>query len=79
MAGEIIGSVDAFDGVNEVVDADGDELGLGKSTPSKEMPLTSSFTTNCGSPVDEFSVYIKRKEGLLKFLQRILDLVTHLY
>jgi hypothetical protein len=54
--GEIIGSVDAFEGVSELVDVDGDELGLGKRTPSKEIPLTSSFTTNCGSPVDEFSV-----------------------
>jgi hypothetical protein len=41
------------------VDADGDELGLGNRTPSKEIPLTSSFTTSCGSPVDEFSVSMK--------------------
>lgn len=54
--GDTIGSVDAFDGVSDVVDTDGDELGLGNRTPSKEIPLTSSFTTNCGSPVDEFSV-----------------------
>lgn len=53
--GDSIGSVDAFEGVKDEVDADGDELGLGNSTPSKEMPLTSSFTTNCGSPVEEFS------------------------
>lgn len=39
-----------------MVEVDGDELGLGKRTPSNEIPLTSSFTTNCGSPVDEFSV-----------------------
>jgi hypothetical protein len=54
-AGDTIVSVDAFEGVREVVEAEGDELGLGKRTPSKEIPLTSSFTTNCGSPVDEFS------------------------
>lgn len=56
LAGETIASVDAFDGVSDVVEAEGDELGLGKRTPSKEIPLTSSFTTNCGSPVEEFSV-----------------------
>lgn len=55
LAGDTIGSVDALDGVSDVVDADGDELGFGKRTPSKEIPFTSSFTTNCGSPVDEFS------------------------
>lgn len=48
-------SVDAFDGVREDVDAGGDELGLGNRTPSKQMPFTSSLTTSCGSPVDEFS------------------------
>lgn len=56
--GDTIASVDAFEGVSEEVDADGDELGLGNKTPSKEIPFTSSFTTNCGSPVDEFSVKI---------------------
>lgn len=56
LVGDTIGSVEAFEGVNDVVDADGDELGLGNNTPSNEMPFTSSFTTNCGSPVDEFSV-----------------------
>jgi hypothetical protein len=55
LVGDTIGSVEAFEGVSDVVEADGDELGLGKRTPSKEIPLTSSFTTNCGSPVDEFS------------------------
>lgn len=56
LLGDTMGSVDALDGVKELVDADGEELGLGKRTPSKEIPLTSSFTTSCGSPVDEFSV-----------------------
>lgn len=56
LVGDTIGSVDAFEGVREVVEADGEELGFGKRTPSNEIPLTSSFTTNCGSPVEEFSV-----------------------
>jgi hypothetical protein len=55
LVGETIASVDAVDGVSDVVEVDGDELGLGKRTPSKEIPLTSSFTTSCGSPVEEFS------------------------
>lgn len=63
--GDTIASVDAFEGVSDVVDADGDELGLGKRTPSKEMPLTSSFTTSWGSPVDEFSVTRRKVSQLI--------------
>lgn len=71
--GDSILSVDAFDGVRE---ADGDELGFGKRTPSKEIPLTSSFTTNCGSPVDEFSVLMGNRFMKLNF-EVILS--SHLY
>lgn len=53
--GEFIGSVDVVDGVNDVVDADGDVFGLENKTPSNKIPFTSNFTTNCGSPVAELS------------------------
>lgn len=53
--GELIGSVDVVDGVNDVVDADGDVFGFENKTPSNKMPFTSNFTTNCGSPVAELS------------------------
>lgn len=59
--GDTILSVDAFDGVKEEVEADGDAFGFGKRTPSKDVPLTSNLTTNCGSPVDEFSALSKTK------------------
>ena len=58
-AGDTIGSVSAFDGVSDV---EGDVFGLGKRTPSNEIPFTSSFTTSCGSPVDEFSMFLKKEE-----------------
>lgn len=53
--GELIGSVDVVDGVNDVVDADGDEFGFENNTPSNKIPFTSNFTTSCGSPVAELS------------------------
>lgn len=74
--GDTIASVDAFEGVSDVVDADGDELGLGKRTPSKEMPLTSSFTTSCGSPVDEFSVTRRKVSQLINKFKISIQLLT---
>lgn len=65
LAGDTIGSVEAFDGVKEVVEAEGEEFGLGNRTPSNEIPLTSSFTTSCGSPVEEFSILYRNQESAI--------------
>lgn len=55
--GETIGSVGGvLDVVDDDADAGDDEFRLGNRTPSNDIPFTSSFTTNCGSPVEEFSV-----------------------
>lgn len=72
--GDSILSVDAFDGVKEVVEADGDAFGFENRTPSKDIPLTSNLTTNCGSPVVEFSALNITK--LVSGIQKISEALT---